>query len=567
MMSRSDSAVAAEEPLLLNPLPSQLGTRQSRSEFALSSLLLVIVLAIVSTVVVLGIRRSGDFALDDEARHAMTGAYFADLLSDLPLSHPIQYTYAYYARYPTLGLIHWPPLFPFVEGLAFLALGPSIVVARLTVLVFVTWGLIFWFLLVRELLSPWAAAFATLILFFLPALFLYEQAVMLEVPSLALCLSATYFWVRFLRTGHHRALYAFAGMASLAMLTKQQCVYLLPFCLLTLLPDGEWRRLLTIRGAATLAFFGMMLAPFYILAIRTHLASIADHVVQKHAWHISSLTFYLRTMPQQMGWLVLALSLAGIALSHWWSPRRDARLMLIWILACYFTFSFLNAKETRYFIYALPPFIYFASWPLTFAARSRRVRPLLWTICVALLLSYGHAAWAKRYPRLSGYSAAADRIIKGSQGKEIVLFDGSGVDSGNLTFYLRLRDREHRIVLLTKGLYVTRILAQFGAIEVVHNQEELEHLLAGYGIRQVVISDKTQLLFPIQKSLRDLLLSSHFKLVATFPLAGDDNVHAPGQLLLYENQQPTKPTEAYLRLRMMTLNHDIIVPLRELGID
>ena len=153
MMSRSDSAVAAEEPLFLNPLPPQLGTRQSRSEFALSSLLLVIVLAIVSTVVVLGIRRSGDFALDDEARHAMTGAYFADLLSDLPLSHPIQYTYAYYARYPTLGLIHWPPLFPFVEGLAFLALGPSIVVARLTVLVFVAWGLIFWFLLVRELFT------------------------------------------------------------------------------------------------------------------------------------------------------------------------------------------------------------------------------------------------------------------------------------------------------------------------------------------------------------------------------------------------------------------------------
>ncbi len=566
-MIYSDSVVAAEETAQARAFSPEAGTAPPRGDVALSRVLLIVVLAIASTFTVRGLRQSGDFALSDETRHAMTGLYFADLLADLPLSHPAQYTYAYYARYPTLGLIHWPPFFPLAEGLMFRAFGPSMTVARLTVLMFTLLGLSFWFLLMRELLGPWAAAFATLLLFFLPALFLYEQAVMLEVPSLALCLSATYFWWLFLRTGRSRELYAFSVMASLAMLTKQQCVYLLPFCLLTLLPDNKWRRLLNRRGATTAAIFGMMLAPFYILAIRTHLASIADHVIQKHPWNISDLTFYLRSLPQEIGWPLLALSIAGIAISHWWSPRGDTRLMLMWVITCYLAFSLLNAKQTRYFIYALPPFIYFACWPLTVATRFRRARPLLWITCIALVLMYGHTAWAKHYPRLSGYSAAAETIIRNSHGNEIVLFDGSGIDSGNLTFDLRLLDREHRIVLLTKGLYVTRIEALFVAREVVHSQDELQHLLAGYGIRQVLISDRTRLLFPVQKNLRELLLSPQFKLVATFPLDGGDNTDAAHHLLLYENQQATKPTETNLRLPMMTLNHDIIVPLRELGID
>ena len=160
-----------------------------------SRFVLVAVLLFVTVVVTRGVHK-GEFSINvDEGAHAVTGLYFADFLSDLPLAHPVQYTYNYYAQYPALGLILWPPLFHFVEGIIFLVLGPSVVSARLTTLLFALLGLIFWFKLVSELQNEWAAAVCTLLLALLPSLLLYEKAVMLEVPSLALCIAASYFWV------------------------------------------------------------------------------------------------------------------------------------------------------------------------------------------------------------------------------------------------------------------------------------------------------------------------------------------------------------------------------------
>lgn len=92
---------------------------------------------------------------EDETRNAVTGVYFADLMTDRPLSHPVEYTYRYYAQYPALGLIHWPPFFHLVEGGMFLLAGRSLETARLTVLLFMLVGLVFWFKLVRALfLTP-----------------------------------------------------------------------------------------------------------------------------------------------------------------------------------------------------------------------------------------------------------------------------------------------------------------------------------------------------------------------------------------------------------------------------
>jgi len=73
---------------------------------------LAVVLVLVSIVIVRGISK-GEFSYNtDETQHAVTGLYVADLIRDRPFSHPIEYTYQYYAHYPALsGVVHWPPLF------------------------------------------------------------------------------------------------------------------------------------------------------------------------------------------------------------------------------------------------------------------------------------------------------------------------------------------------------------------------------------------------------------------------------------------------------------------------
>src|SRR5438477_5938704 len=74
-------------------------------------ILLAAALLIATVFMLHGIGR-GEFNINiDEAFDATSGIFFADAIRDLPLLHPVHYTYQYYAQYPALGFVHWPPLF------------------------------------------------------------------------------------------------------------------------------------------------------------------------------------------------------------------------------------------------------------------------------------------------------------------------------------------------------------------------------------------------------------------------------------------------------------------------
>jgi|HubBroStandDraft_1064217.scaffolds.fasta_scaffold119431_2 hypothetical protein len=105
--------------------------------------LLLLSLTLVTAVLLRGIQK-GEFSENlDETVHAATGLYVACFLRDLPLRHPVQYTYRYYAQYPNLGSVSYPPGFYIVAGAAFFILGPSVVTARLILLFFALFGLYF----------------------------------------------------------------------------------------------------------------------------------------------------------------------------------------------------------------------------------------------------------------------------------------------------------------------------------------------------------------------------------------------------------------------------------------
>src|SRR5579863_3210822 len=71
-------------------------------------LLLLLTLTLAAAILVHGIHK-GEFSENvDETVHAATGLYVASFLHDLPLRHPVQYTYRYYAQYPSLGIVMYP---------------------------------------------------------------------------------------------------------------------------------------------------------------------------------------------------------------------------------------------------------------------------------------------------------------------------------------------------------------------------------------------------------------------------------------------------------------------------
>jgi hypothetical protein len=167
-------------------------------------------------------------------------------------------------------------------------------------------------------------------------------------------------------------------------------------------------------------------------------------------------------------------------------------------------------------------------------------------------------AWAYERPYVSGYKEAASKLVN-TYHSGIVLFDGKV--PGNFVFYMRALDPRRQFIVLRKSLYVSDIRTSQSSEELLHSREELLDLFRRDGIRFVVILDNGPLLFNSQRLLRELLQNEQFRLVGRFPIATNEPSWAGQGLRLYENMQWSPPVDKFLKIRMMTLNHDIIVPL------
>ena len=528
-----------------------------------SRILLAVVLLVATLLIVRGIGR-GEFDHHvDETQHAMTGLFFADVIADHPLTHPMEYAYRYYAQYPAVGVVHWPPLFYGAEAVLFLLLGPSVVTARLTVLLFALLGIFFWFKLVAELQDEWTAAASSIVLAFLPSLLLFEKVVMLEIPSLAMCIAASYVWMRFLRDGEKRMLYWFSLLASLALLTKQQSIYLAAFCLLTVVVGRKWRTLVNWTTPLAILLGLLLVAPFYALALKMHSQTIIFDVFQRQGLGIArDLAFYWLTLPGELGWVLFGLSLVGLVTSRWWARSESTRFMLVWFLSCYVTASSFAGKESRYIIYWLPPFVLFAVGPLTSKLWKGKARVVATALVVLLLANSVWFGWNYERPYIAGYAAAARKLTQiGTSG--VILFDGDL--PANFIFFMRAFDPARRFIILRKALHVERITKEYGSVELIHTPEEIQDLLKRYGIRFIVVTQNGQLDYEVQRTLRTLLNSPQFRVVENFPIESNQPQWQKRSLLLYENMQAGPPTEEFVHIRMLTLTHDIVVRLSDLG--
>jgi len=517
---------------------------------------------LISTVTILKGVGLGEFSYNvDETQHAMTGLYVADLVRDHP-AHPVAYTYRYYAQYPALsGVVHWPPLFYCIEGLFFLMLGPTVVAARLAILFFAILGSVFWFLLVRDLLNDWAAAVSAVWLTLLPTVLLFEKTVMLEIPSMACCIAASYFWVSYLFKGKKSHVYWFALFASAALLTKQNGIYLIPFCALTGLLYGGWKFFFRKEVLYALAICLVLISPYYAVVYAVHWKTIAMDLNEKTD-AITRWLFYLKVLPEQLGWGLLGMGVLGILTSRRWARPEVAGIMLSWIVACYVTLTLIGHKEARYVIYWVPPFLYFACGLLFSFFRTpalKRAAAVAATVVVGTALA---SAWSFHRPYVAGYAEIPKKIQEQSK-SAVVLFDGPL--PGNFIFFMRAEDPARRFLVLRKALYAYNIKKEGGSEELVHSAQEIENVFREDGVRFIVVSDQSKLNFESQKILREVLRSPSYKEVGRFPISGNDVYPAHPTLVLYENLKWAPPAGKFLRIRMLTMGRDIVVPWEDLG--
>ena len=174
-----------------------------------------------------------------------------------------------------------------------------------------------------------------------------------------------------------------------------------------------------------------------------------------------------------------------------------------------------------------------------------------------LVLGLALSAWGQDRPYISGYKDVASRLVN-SYHAGIVLFDGRV--PGNFVFYMRALDPKRHFLVLRKSLYADDIRPGKNSEELLHSNEDLIELFRRDGIRFVVVSENTPLRFHSQALLRDELQSDRFQLLGRFPVLSNQSDWKGENLLLYENKEWTPPTEKELRIRMLTLPHDIVVP-------
>lgn len=507
--------------------------------------------------------RIGEFDYNvDEAQHAVTGLFFADAFRDLPIGHPIQYAYRYYAQYPAVAVLHWPPLFYVFEGLSFLILGPSVVSARLTVLLFCVLLLYQWFRLVEELLDSYTAGICTAVLGLLPMILLFEKSVMLEIPSLALGVAAIRHWIAYLEQHRKSSLYLSALWLSAALLCKQTSVYLLVLCGLTLLVTGLWKRIFSRDVAAFAAIVALLAGPFFMLMLFLQGKAVANDLGSHRMSGWERITYYGQTLPSAFPPTLLVLAIVGALLAFRWDVPKRAAIMGCWLLAGYATFSWFGQREARFAVYWLPPLVYFSVAFLTRFFRVGWPRLAMRVAAAGLVATLAIPAWSYQRPYISGYKGVASRIVN-QYDSGIILFDGPV--PGNFVFFVRALDPGRRFVILRKVLYADDIRPGGASEELLHSKEEISEAVRQYGVRLAVVSQNLGVRFDSQRLLREQLRGDDYTLLQRFPVSSNEPTWQGETLLLYERKNWVPPSGGILKIRMLTLPHDIEIPLSELN--
>ncbi len=470
-----------------------------------------VVLLVVGLIICIGITESEYFFFGDEMRHAMTGVFFRDLIVDHPWHNPIQYAYEYYAKYPSLGLLYWPPLFHIVEGIFFLVFGISVLTSRLTVLAYALVGVLFWYKIVeRE--GPRSRALASALIFpLLPFMLQYERVTMLEVPKLALCMVAIYFWQSFMRHERSRDLWWFAVFLVATFLTSQKAVFLAFFVVLHFLVERRWKLLKRWDVWASGILSMTIVVPWYQLMLRK-LSLSYERVAGEnfaHAAAINQLTFYPGRVLPQMGILLGVLGMAGFVWAAF-RARKEHRIFLIWIAACYICFTLIQEKSIRHSMIAIPVLVYFALVMVeNFLPRRQWV---IAALCLLSVYSVAKAVFRTHTARVSGVEPIAKYLV--AQPESDVLYY-QGFLNGDFIFFVRKYDPEkRRLIAREKQIVATRVSTGYGTRRVLHTPEEVIQMFEAWGIRYAAVENREFIsgLSPV----RVALLSDQFEVVRRF---------------------------------------------------
>lgn len=508
--------------------------------------IILLLLASFVGLLYLGAPSGNTFSWSDAPRHALNGVFVKDLVAAAPFGDPAGYAYAYYARYPALTILFYPPLF-YATSAPFYALfgvseNTALLVIGLYYIAF-AWGcwrlLRFWF-------GQWQALAATVMLAGAPEIAFWGRQVMLEIPSLAFSIWSAVLFTRYRREARAALLYWALVLLVLAMYTKLTAGFMALVYVATLLAERR-SALLRDRHAWVAAMLSLAgLVPLLVLTLKFGQANvqsatgIADSLASRST--LSGWTWYLERLPGQLGWPLVIAAIVGVAVLL--KRRRvdafqqgDLLFWTLWFVAGYLFFSAIDLKEARHSLYILPPVVLAAVLALSMLLPARAA---LAASAVLAVLVVGQTFLMRPVHYVGGYAEAADFVARHAKRDTAVLF--SGYRDGSFVFNMRAREdrRDLSVVRADKLLLSVSVRRELGVQEKELDEAAISQRIDSLGIEYVVVQPGFWNDLAAMQRFERVMASDQFEEVARIETPANYPAHEK-ELVIYRNRHPIKP--------------------------
>ena len=516
----------------------------------------LIILGLATWILFFHTPTNGAFWWFESARNALSGAFVRDFILEMPVDDPVGWAEAYYAKYPALVILFYPPLLHIVLGLSFIPLGVSHLSAMIVVFVFYFAMVLGIYYLGRRFFSPFAAAGLALAFAMSPEVSLWGRQVLLEIPMMALLVWCVWFGLRFLDKGAAVDLYLMAFLGVCSIYTKQTGIFVILLMGLFLMVVHRTSLLGRRCFWITVCISVATLLPLMIIQLKFasfNIQAVANHPSGVTGGSLEGLLWYLVRLPDGFGWLVVGPAMAFIA---WRAPqlwrgglRKDVLFLILWFVVGYIFFTLISLKEMRHGLPMYLPMVFAAVgffWSLPLP-RSREYMCFAFGLTVFMGTLLFNPA-----PYVSGYNKAADYIIENAPRNAVVLF--SGHKDGDFIFNVRAHsERDDITVLRADKLFLNiAILPELGLDPVTLSAKQINNQLIRYGVSYVVSDEKSFVETNVIRSLVKLLQGDQFERVSVIPIEGTPLIKID-KLVIYRNkaQLPADPAKPSLKIKVI----------------
>ncbi|HEX9171785.1 MAG TPA: glycosyltransferase family 39 protein [Telluria sp.] len=297
----------------------------------------------------------GNFWWYDASRHAMNGVFLHDLLVEGGLLHPIRFATEYYQQYPAVNIGFYPPFFYMSSVPVLLLFGATHAVSQSVVALYAFGlGALTW-LISRRAMDGFSASITAVAVLALAPVALWSRQVQLDVPALTVYFYTAYALIRHLESGHQGWLFAAMVALGVGMLTRVQGIFMVPVLLFFLFGPRYPQRPPFSRRALATVLAGVIALPAVAMVAyfqKVNQAQATAMPGMPELWSLANWAWYLKRLPEELGWPAVALMFAGLLATAWlgWKRRLPVALKVMtgcgicaWIL-----FTLVSNKDPRF---------------------------------------------------------------------------------------------------------------------------------------------------------------------------------------------------------------------------